>query len=134
MTNGYISNLKCGACEREFPTFVFVADTDMATSGLMALTVLRSHDIILLQQRTPESAGDCESRISSRMREECRLVPLLRSRDRHVPSADFQEFRKNYVPPELYYRCIHCAGEAIAISKQTKEEFMRVHQITAIED
>jgi len=134
MTEGHISNLKCKACSREFPTFVFVADTDMATSGMMSITVVSSHNIILLCQRTPVSDAQCEASVASRIGEECKAVPLLRSADRHIPSDDFQEFMRNYVPPELFYRCIHCGGEATPVSEQTKEEFTQKHKITVLED
>lgn len=135
ITEGYIEILKCLTCSREFPEFVFVADTDMPTIGMRSLTAVQSNDIIIFHTGPHESILQWEEHISRDIGERCRHVPLIRIKKNYIPKkCSFQEFQKKYIPSTLYYRCIHCGEEATPILKQSKEAFTQKHKIWLYRD
>lgn len=61
---GEFTIAKCTKCGETFPVFTFVADTDMVTSGCVALTGL-GNKVALTEQIANEADSEIEARIGS---------------------------------------------------------------------
>ena len=128
--------LKSQATGTRFPTVLFSADTDMATMGWWCLTSAARHEIVVTQltgdedRAGPELAGPMiEERLNAALRRNDLRATWLVRVEKQGPDATgltFQEFRKTYRPPRLFYRDIfHPTGVAEEVSRVTKEEFER---------
>jgi hypothetical protein len=116
---GEISIAQCSKCQESFPVFTFVADTDMVTSGCVALTGL-DKSIALTMQAVNESNEQLEARAGSNYK-----VILVRYQETPIPKGlSFQEFRKLYKPPTSIYTCIYCGCDSKTINHETKEQFL----------
>ena len=111
---GSITWLRSRTTGKEFPTFVFRADTDMATEGLIALTSTGRPEVVLTMMTGDEWSADDDSRTAERVnrelgRSDLRAVPLL---TRH--------------PAPLRYRDIFVeGGEADIVREEPRAAFRR---------
>ena len=117
---GQIAIAKCNKCGQTFPVFTFVANTDMVTTGCVALTG-PGNKIVLAEQTENEVESEIEARIGSGYK-----IVKARFIDKG-PSAkgmSFQEFRNVYKPPIPIYSCINCGDDSDVIKTETKEQFL----------
>ena len=116
---GKVRISKCSECSEEFPVFIFVADTDMVTSGCVSLTGL-DKTIALTMCEPDETEADIELRLGENYKKiDVRYV------EHPVPNnLSFQEFQKVYKPTTPIYKCIYCGGDATEIKQETKEQFL----------
>ncbi len=113
---GQIGWLKCSACRKEFPVFIFSGDVDMSTDGLCSSVDLKSKKIYIYEAHNRDEfcrKSDC-------------IEPELLSVEREVyrPGESFQEFLRRSRGRDVYkYRCpICCGSDAVMQQKLTKEE------------
>ena len=104
---GIIRTSKCEDCDQEFPVFIFVADTDMVTSGCISLTGL-DKSIALTELGPNETEAEAEFRLG----ENYKGVEVRYDEHPAPKNLSFQEFRKTYNPLTPIYTCIYCGGEA----------------------
>lgn len=116
---GELAISECQRCHETFPVFTFVADTDMATIGCVALTA-PGHRVALTEQRSGETIAEVEERVGAGFRS----VPVHYIDTSVKAGLSFQEFRKQYTPPVPIYSCIKCGGDSRVIRKESKEEFL----------
>ena len=116
---GEISISECTKCGDEFPVFIFVADTDMVTTGCVALTG-PSNSIVLAMCGPEESIEAVETKVGSSHR----VVRATYEKQPTNKAGSFQEFLKTYKPATPIYTCIHCGGNATVIRHETKEQFL----------
>jgi hypothetical protein len=130
---GYVEWLSDGI--REFPNFVFSADTDMATNGFLSLTSTSENKIILASVNNEEYSGGeigiaaAVERICSMLgRSDFATVSIARiegSSSKAPIGAGFQEFLKAYKTPVVIYKSIFEEGlEAKVIWQQEPSEFI----------
>lgn len=130
----YITWALSSTAQREFPVLVFRADVDYATSGFASLTSTTSNEVVAVvieaidQDKTPESDAAIEALVNSKLdRTDLRMPALVRSEDRAVlpDNISFQDFRRLYQPPRLFYTDIYgSAGEAEAVREQSIDEYL----------
>jgi hypothetical protein len=129
---GYINKLDCRSCKALSYGFTFSGDTDMATQGLASLTSVITNELILFEMTGSEwnnysDQTSAEHRISILLkRDDLRAALFLRTEDTspNGKGINFQEFRKNYKPPAVIYKCPICeTGEAVSIEKQTIADY-----------
>ena len=130
--------LESQATKKRFPIVQFSGDTDMATMGWESLTSTERPEIVVTQRTADEyrlKADDqgqnqqIEHRINKALnRSDLRLSWLARVEE-VGPSAtglSFQEFRKVYQPPKLFFRDIFSEGTlAEQVGLVTLSEFER---------
>jgi hypothetical protein len=130
---GHVEWLSDGV--REFPNFVFSADTDMATNGFLSLTSTSENQIFLASVNNQEYSGGeigvaaAVERISSMLgRSDLATVSIARieeSSSKAPIGADFQEFLKTYKNPVVIYKSIFKEGlEAKVLRRQEPSEFI----------
>ena len=133
MYPGYVSWLRSKATGREFPIFVFSADTDMATNGLISFTSADGNELILSEVTSVEwshgeAAGEeeCRQRINLMLnRDDLRVIHLIRRESENRSGIDFADFRKNYKSPRLFYVDLFSSnGEAEQIRNEEVEAFL----------
>lgn len=125
---------------REFPIAQFSADTDMATDGWASLTSVKRPEVIVTMGQPEESGGDApalqrlESRINEALhRTDLRAAALVRVQDTPSTPMSFQEFRKVYRRPTLFFRDIFGGdGEAAVVREVTLEEFQKAGGVYAV--
>lgn len=122
---GEIVVCKCQRCYEMFPVFTFVADTDMVTSGCVALTALGNR-IALTEQRPDETIGGLETRVGVGFKS----VPVYYIDTPIEPNLSFQAFRKHYKPSIPIYTCIKCGSDSKVVRKESKKEFLCYGTIT----
>lgn len=132
---GYIEWLRSAHTGREYPHFVFSADTDMPILGMVALSSLDGPEIMLAmlsekERRVAfESAGEaCEARVNSSLnRRDLRFVRMGRvERETIGRRATFEEFRKNYKKPKyIYIDIMEPGGEAVPVRDESTEDFIK---------
>ena len=124
---------------RRFPIVQFSADTDMATDGWVSLTSVERSDVVVTQLTNEEYRSTAAGAVGGYLQLEERVNAALHRNDlRHSwlvrveekgPSGmglSFQEFRKVYQPPKLFYRDILSAGGvAEEISRVSRSQFER---------
>ena len=126
---GKIRISRCAECKEEFPVFIFVADTDMSTSGCIALTGL-DKNIALTMYEPNETDADIETRLGNNYKSiEVRYVEHPAPKD-----LSFQEYQKVYRPPTPIYTCIYCGGDATEVKQETKEQFLSHGNIEVFSD
>ena len=121
-----------------FPIVVFTGDTDMVTNGWASLTSIERPEIVVTQMTGAEflaAASDTkaftwvENRVNGSLnRTDLRCCPLIRAEEIGPSAAglSFQEFRKVYRPPKLFFRDIHDpASLAHEIGCTSRAEFER---------
>ncbi len=122
---GRVSIVKCKTCMDSFPVFTFVADTDMLTSGCVALSA-KGNKIILTMQATNETDSEVENRIGSNYK----MVPVRYLDNGPSPvGMSFQEFRKVYRPRKAVYSCLSCGSDSEIVKTETKEQFLTYGKI-----
>jgi len=117
---------------KRFPTASFSADTDIVTTGWVALTGTGNHDIVITTL-TDDELGDTmtdtrgylrlESRINAQLERTdlvcCWLTAVVEpTYDVDVATLSFQAFRKLYRPPQLFYRDIYSADGRAGVDKE----------------
>jgi hypothetical protein len=125
--DGLVEHVQCHDCGQTFPAYLFVADTDMATSGWVAFTGTRDKDIVLARC-SPDCpwdgvAGPDYKRVKVAF-------------DAHAVAgerAGFQHFLADYTPPKATYECIYCGGRAFGTRTESRRDFM-VHGTLATRD
>ena len=117
---GKVAISQCENCNAIFPVFTFAADTDMVTTGCVALTAPGNR--VLLTKLKP---GEPISAVEERIGESFRLVSVRYFEHPVETGVSFQEFQKRYAPPEPIYSCISCGGDSRAIETKTKEDFLK---------
>lgn len=125
---GEIQVAKCKKCGESFPVFIFVADTDMVTTGCVSLTG-KGNKIVLTMQTASESGQETEVRVGLGYK-----MVQVRYLD-EGPSAkgmSFQEFRKVYKPPTPIYSCISCGSDSEVIKTETKSQFLTYGNIEVV--
>jgi len=126
---GYVVWLADGECE--FPHFIFSADTDMVTNGLVSFTARDSRELYLVRLLPEEmSAGESGvARAATRVMATARrrdLVPILA----HFPApartrtASFAQFRERYHAPAARYSTLSGRGEAHLVREESTEAFI----------
>lgn len=110
---GEIAICECERCRETFPVFTFVADTDMVTSGCVALTAAGNR--LLLTETLPnESISGVEERVGGGFR----LVLVRYVKAPIQAGLSFQEFRLVYKAPDPIYSCIACGGDSTVTKKR----------------
>ena len=110
--------LKSESTGKEFPVVLFSADTDMATAGWVALTSVEKYEVVVTELTVEEYRATANGS-SGYLQVEKRINAALGRADLKCPwfaraeesgfsgrSLSFQEFRKAYCPPTIYYRDI----------------------------
>lgn len=121
-----------------FPAVQFAADTDTATDGWVCLTSVERPEIVVTKITASEHQAtatsllanvDVEGRVNAVLgRHDLRIVWLVSAESAELPAAgaSFQEFRKTYRPPRLYYRDIFDSDSlAECVSMESREQFER---------
>lgn len=132
--SGEINLVKCSACSKITPVFVFVGENDTETDRWGATSSLHGDEILISRATSAEweaaSAGDWqqyESAISSELaRGDLRVVPIVRYEEpsNEGKGKNFQDFLKSYRPPTAVYKCPQCGAEsATVVGVQTIDEF-----------
>ena len=124
---GDITISECTECGERFPVFIFVADTDMVTTGCVALTG-KSNDIILAIQGPEESLQDIEVRAGSNHK----IVGATYEASAAAQTGSFQKYLKSYQPAVPTYTCVYCGGSAKVIKHETKEQFLNYGTIEVL--
>ncbi|MGL1958648.1 MAG: hypothetical protein OCD00_15180 [Colwellia sp.] len=124
---GEISICRCSKCDGEFPVFTFVADTDMVTSGCVALSG-KNNSIIITMCNPNESVKAIESRVGLNHK----VVEVSYENNNVGKIGTFQEFRKNYKPATPLYRCINCGSIAKVVKHETKKQFTTYGNIAVV--
>lgn len=128
--------LKSESTGREFPTVLFSADTDMETAGLVALTSVEKHELVVAELTADEyraTANDLagylqvESRINGALgRGDLKCPWFVRAEESGSSGKGFafEEFGKVYRPPIIYYRDIFQSGAvAREVSRVSLSQF-----------
>ncbi|WP_084197368.1 hypothetical protein [Solimonas soli] len=130
--------LKSESTGKQFPAVLFSGDTDMVTAGWVSLTSALKSELVVTQLTAEEyqatakdSSGylQVEQRMNAALgRTDLRCLWFVRA-EQAAPSGrglSFQEFKKAYVPPVIYYRDIYQAGAvASEASRVSISEFER---------
>jgi hypothetical protein len=124
--------LQAGPSGTRFPTVQFSADTDMATAGWVALTSLSRHEIVVTQMTAEEFRSttgfvDLENRVNALLGRDDLRFPALVGSEGQAPAVagqSFQQFRRDYRPPRLFYRDIF-SSDALAeeVARMSRNEF-----------
>lgn len=134
--SGTVVRLCCQSCHRTFPHFRFEGEGDADTAGLGSLSSCMENEVVIAEMSASEwnnsessGAQKFQDRLSSQLgRSDLRAVQLLRvhhSQSSPV-SVTFQEFRKQFVPPQVTYSCPCCThGESSEASQSVVEEYLR---------
>jgi hypothetical protein len=114
--------LESQATKKRFPIVRFSGDTDMVTAGWVSLTSVERPEIVVTQlsaeeyrltDKDSERDLQVEHRVNKALnRSDLRCSWLVRAEE-VGPSAkglSFQEFRKVYQPPKLFFRDILSEG------------------------
>ena len=126
---GEISISECTKCGDNFPVFTFVADTDMVTTGCVALTGPKN-SIVLTMFGPDESIEAVEAKVGLSHK----VVRASYEEEPTNKAESFQEFLKTYKPAKPIYTCIHCGGNAHVIKQETKELFLGYGNIKVLND
>ena len=124
---GEISISECTKCGENFPVFIFVADTDMITTGCVALTG-PSNSIVLTMRSPEESIEVIEAKVGSSHK----VVRASYEKEPAKKASSFQAFLKTYKPAIPVYTCIHCGGNARLIRRETKSQFLSYGNIKVL--
>ncbi len=124
---GEITIAECSECKEAFPVFTFVADTDMVTSGCIALTS-KDKKIALSMQSNNETQKEIESRVGSTFK----IVAVRHESDKSNQGESFQQFLKTYKPAKAIYTCIYCGSSAYGMKTETKEQFLTHGELEVI--
>lgn len=129
--------LKSQATTKLFPIVLFSGDTDMVTAGRICLTSTEHTEIVVTeltaeeycsQAEDPSRYLHAEQRVNSTLsRSDLRCSWLVRA-EQVLPKRglSFQEFRKLYQPPKLFFRDIFSTGSvAEEFKRVTRSEFER---------
>lgn len=130
--------LESQATKKRFPIVQFSCDTDMVTAGWVSLTSIENPEIVVTQLTVEESRLtdkdserdlQVERRVNKALnRSDLRCSWQVRA-DEVGPCAkglSFQEFRKVYQPPNLFFRDILSEGAlAEKVDCVTRAEFER---------
>jgi hypothetical protein len=117
---------------KEFPLASFSGDTDMETDGWASVTSIDRPEVIVTRTVSAEFRGDepaqrhLQERLNGALgRTDLRAPHLVRVRENtELTGASFQEFRKHYHRPTLFYfDVIVGSGEAEAVREVSVEEF-----------
>jgi len=117
---------------KEFPIVQFSGDTDMATDGLVSLTSTSKPEVFVTTVTAEEYNADkkgtlkCEERVNRELsRIDLRVNFHVRIESASPPTGtSFQEFRKLFKPPMLFYRDIFSeSGEAAVVKEETVDSF-----------
>lgn len=134
--SGTVVRLCCQSCHRTFPHFRFEGEGDADTAGLGSLSSCIKNGVVIAEMSASEwnnfessGAQEFQERISNRLgRSDLRAVQLLRvhhSQSSPV-SVTFQEFRKQFVLPQVTYSCPCCThGESCEASQSAVEGYLR---------
>ncbi|MCX4155384.1 MULTISPECIES: hypothetical protein [Paraburkholderia] len=130
--------LQSKTSEKQFPIVEFSADTDMATLGWVSLTSTDRPEIVVTQATAEEFraiADDLdgylgvEHRVNTALKRcdlKCSWLVRVENVTSSAEGLSFQEFRKAYQPPKLFFRDIlHCDSLAVEVSRTTRSEFER---------
>lgn len=111
---------------KEFPVVQFSGDTDMETEGLASLTCIDGNEVVVASLNANETPEEFEGRVNAQLkRNDLRATKLVRvENETSSRSFSFQEFRKEYKSPTLYYNDIYSVGEEAIVNKEvTLSEF-----------
>jgi hypothetical protein len=120
--------LKSISTGKEFPVIQLSDDTDMVTGGFDALTSIEKNEVVLAEVRGSETNVEFEKRINAQLkRNDLRASWIIRQEDKNqdLKGMSFQEFRKRFQPPILYYRDIYSEGEAVVSRAVALDEYLR---------
>jgi hypothetical protein len=130
--------LQSPATTKRFPIVQFSGDTDMVTAGWVSLTSVEHSEVVVTQltgeeyhSTNKDSSGylQVEGRVNSALnRCDLRCSWLVRVEEISPigKGLSFQEFRKAYRPPKLFFRDIFCNDSlAEEVSCVTRAEFER---------
>jgi len=115
ISDEYIEYARCKNCNKAFPVYQFVGDTDMGMDSWRAFTNSQTGEIWV--QREPKDsawspgAGYAEVRVKY-----YQLYPELMG-------CDFPEWSKSEFTNVPVYECIYCGGEAFPTHSESKQEF-----------
>ncbi|UPR24859.1 hypothetical protein ITG08_13215 [Vibrio cyclitrophicus] len=124
---GEISICICSKCHGEFPVYTFVGDTDMVTSGCVALSG-ENNSIILTMRNSNESVEAIESRVGLNHK----IVEVSYKNNNVGKIGTFQEFQKTYKPATQLYKCIKCGNMAKVVKHETKKQFTSYGNIAVV--
>ena len=113
---------------KEFPVVQFSGDTDMETGSVASLTSIERNEVVVAWLNGNETTEEFERRVNTILsRNDLRATVLVRVENKgnlSLGSSSFQDFRKNYQSPTLYYNDVFSVGgEAIVSQKLTLSEF-----------
>ena len=115
IVEGWIEMLHCAGCGATQPNWIFSADTDMATSGLVSAGDQRGSRLVL--SMSPGAGNSKELRIAKFKRAESNLPDAA--------GLSFAEFRQQFVPSSLVFTCPWCEeGEMTSKRSLTSREFL----------
>jgi hypothetical protein len=115
IVEGWVEILHCFDCPAVQPIWVFSADTDMATQGLISAGDMNGKVLVLSQDSELLGAEKLRHAVFKRV-------------ESKIPDAaglSFAEFRKHYSPPKVIYNCPWCArGEMASAKSMSSKEFI----------
>jgi hypothetical protein len=117
---------------KKFPTVLFSGDTDMVTMGWISLTSVVNQDIVITRMTAgefkdsavgPDSYLKVETRANETLNRSDLVCPWLAKVVEPIYDVDtkklsFQEFRKLYKKPQLFYRDIHSPDTFATVVKE----------------
>ncbi|WP_322629468.1 hypothetical protein [Halothiobacillus sp.] len=128
--------LKSESTGKQFPVVLFSADTDMATAGWVTLTSIEKYEVVVSELTAEEyratangSSGylQVEKRINAALGRADLKCPWFVRAEESGPSGknlSFQEFKKVYRPPAIYYRDIFQPDAvAVEVSRVSLSQF-----------
>ncbi|WP_061533320.1 hypothetical protein [Collimonas arenae] len=125
---------------KSFPIVQFSGDTDMVTMGWVSLTSVMNHEIVVtmmtgdeLKNTSKDSSGytQLESRVNNVLNRTdlvCSWIVAVveLTYDVDITTLSFQEFRKVYKKPQLFYRDIYSPDTFATIETETsRQDFER---------
>lgn len=134
IVHGEVQVLRCSSCGASIPRFQFSGDSDRDTDGLISAAACGGMKVVVAEATSSEwrsiGAGDSREALDRLRREsgldDLQMPMMIRVEGGVTPPAgtSFAEFRKQYQPPIIVYRCPCCAvGEATETASHTLPDF-----------
>lgn len=130
--------LQSNTSAKQFPIVEFSADTDMVSLGWVSLTSTDRPEIVVTQVTTeefraiadgPDGYLAVEHRVNAALKRsdlKCSWLARVEKVTPSVKGISFQEFRKAYQRPKLFFRDIfHRESLAQEVSRTTRSDFER---------
>lgn len=116
ISDEYIEYARCRNCDKNFPVYKFVGDTDMGMDSWRAFTNRQTGEV-LVQREPKDLTRSPDAEYTEVHVKYYQPYPELMD-------CDFPEWSKSRSTSVPVYECIHCGGEAFPTHKESKQEFM----------